>query len=71
MLNDAIHSFATVGLRLNVAKIKWIADKHSKHAQDATLRLGRLLIPVSDSLAVLGCVIFADGKEGHALRHRM
>ena len=71
MLNDVTLLFAQVGLRLNLGKIKWMRNKHCKGAENATLRVGQVLIPSVDSLVVLGSVICINGQENEAVRHRI
>ena len=70
MLNDAVCTFDAIGLSLNVAKIHWAANKYVGLLGSETLKIGRVLIPVSESLIVLGCVVMPNGDEGPALRHR-
>ena len=70
MLNDAILSFGSVGLKLNIANIKWMANKHCNGWEGHALRIGRVLIPSADHFVILGSLIFIDGNEGPALRHR-
>ena len=71
MLNDAISLFGSVGLRLNIAKISWMANKHCSCPENATLQIGNVLIPRTDSMTILGSVVCINGEEGPALRHRM
>ena len=70
MLNDAIDSFGAIGLRLNIAKIKWVANKHVGLIGTEMLQIGTVLIPVSTELIALGCVVSPNGDEGPAMRHR-
>ena len=70
MLNDAVLTFGSVGLQLNIAKIKWMANKHCNCQEGLALRIGRVLIPSVDHFVILVSMIFIDGNEGPALRHR-
>ena len=70
MLNDAILSLGSVGLKLNLAKVKWMANKHCHCPEGIALRIGRVLIPPVDHFVALGSMICIDGNEGPALRHR-
>jgi len=71
MLDDAIHIFASVGLKLNISKIKWMANKYVICADSDALYIDKIAILRSSDLIVLGCLILPDGGEGPALRHRM
>ena len=63
--------FGSVGLHLNIAKISWMANTHCNCQEGVALKIRNVLIPRSDSLIILGCVVCIDWSEGPALRHRM
>jgi len=71
MLNELLAAFAEAGLTPNLGKISWLANKYVRHAECLALTVGKVLIPASDHLIVLGSHVSLTGFETPAFRHRV
>ena len=71
MLDEAISLFGRVGLKPNLTKIKWIANKYIGVGACNYLVIDSVRYPRSEYLEVLGSLIRADIKEIDAFRHRI
>ena len=45
MLNEAFDLFSSIGLKVNIAKLKWMATKHCDLDDNAYLKVGHVHIP--------------------------
>ena len=71
MLNELLDAFAQAGLTPILGKVKWMGNKYVKHVDCLALAVGKVLIPASDNLIVLGSMLTLTGHETQAFRHRV
>ena len=71
MLNELLAAFAEAGLSPNLGKINWMANKYIRHADELALAVGKVLIPVSQSMIILGSQVSLTGFETPAFKHRV
>ena len=70
MLQEVSQTLATVGLRLNYTKLKWMANKYANLQPSDYLKLDNVYIPRVDNFEVLGCILSANISEKEAFAHR-
>lgn len=70
MLDEVVQRLQQIRVRLNPVKVSWMANRFCNVRPGAVLRLGHVLIPPSESIEVLGCIIAANGTESPHFAHR-
>ena len=71
MLDEAVDLFQSIGLRVNIAKLKWVATKHCNLGENAYFKVGQVHIPRVELMEILGSIVSCDIAESQAYRHRI
>ena len=64
MLDEVVQRLQDIGVRSNPVKAARMANRFCNALSGYLLSLGHVLIPLSESIEVLGCIVAANGAAG-------
>ena len=71
MLTEVASELSELGLSLNLAKVKWLANRWAEVDDNSFVTFQNVKIPRSDNIVVLGSTISGNMDESPAIEHRV